>query len=176
MEKIFYTPVNTYPNSETAIKRVFERFFHLKNVDIFRNENGKPFLNATTAQNPLFFSVSHTNETLFIAVCDENVGIDAEIKNRQVAYASIVKKFNQEERASIHSPVHFLQYWTVKEATVKWLGGKLATDLAKLSYLNGEIFYQNLPLPVQITLLDFQNSILAVCSERDFSNAEFTPF
>jgi len=174
MEKIFYTDANAYPNSETAVKNIFKRFFQLKNVTIERNENGKPFLCASKSR--LFFSVYHTSGKLFIAVSDENVGIDAESETRKTQYVSIVKKFPTEEQLEISSSLDFLKHWTAKEATIKWLGGTISHDLSYLSYLNGNIVYKNAPLPIYVSFPSFENYIIAICSERDFTNAEYIPF
>ena len=174
MQKIFYTDVNAYPNSETAVKYIFKRFFQLKNVSIERNENGKPFLCACKSR--LFFSVSHTNGKLFIAISDDNVGIDAESEERQTQYASIVKKFPAEEQLEIRSSLDFLKHWTAKEAAIKWLGGTLSHNLANLLYVNGNMIYKNAPLPVCVCFPPFENYIVAICSERDFSETEYISF
>ena len=174
MEKIFYTSVNAYPNSETAVLHVFKHFFDMDNMKLIRNENGKPFLSESNRK--LFFSVSHTNDVLFIAVSDENVGIDAESETRNVQYGNIVKKFSTDEKKEISTSLDFLIHWTAKESTIKWLGGKILHDLNKLTYAHNQMQYQNIPLPIRITFPPFKNYVIAVCSETDFSNAEYIPF
>jgi 4'-phosphopantetheinyl transferase len=174
MEKIFYANKSIEPDSETAIKRILSEYFNVKNAVIERNENGKPFL--ANGQTPLFFSVSHTGNKLFIAVSDENVGIDAESLYRNVDYLPILKRFAPEERQQIRSVEDFLRFWVAKESAVKWLGGSLAQDLRKLRYTNGRLFYGEIELPVKLVFHSFDTYLLAVCSERDFTGAEFIPF
>ena len=166
MEKIFYTDKRKYVTSEQAVKEILAKFFGFQNACISRTETGKPFLVGI----PLFFSVSHTGNALFIAVSDRNVGLDAELLNRQTDYEKILKKFPEEERAVIRSQTDFLRFWTVKESAVKWLGGSLAHDLRYLRYIGGELFYKEVPLPVHITFPHFDGFTLAVCGERDFSS------
>lgn len=174
MEKIFYTTTNAYPDSKTALLFVLRNFFGIENAEVMKNENGKPFLSNTSY--PLHFSISHTKNKLFIAFCNENVGIDAEDKNRQTQYSSIIRKFKATEREEIVSLYDFLRHWTVKEATIKWLGGALSHDLNKLDFIKNTVYYKEIPLPVVCSQLHFEDCILSVCSERDFSKAELVCF
>lgn len=171
MEKIFFAESSAFPTSISAVERILSTHFGMANAQICRTENGKPYLN--NPEKPLFFSISHTKTGLFIAFSSENVGLDAEIIDRNVHYQPILSKFPFAEREEITSTEDFLQHWTVKESAVKYLGGTLAHDLAKLSYVNGVLRYDRLELPLRVTTLRFQGHILSVCGERDFSNAEF---
>ncbi len=170
MEKIFYAELSAYPNSQAALTYILEKYFALPSARLARTENGKPYLE--NIHSPLHFSVSHTKTRLFIAFCDENVGIDAENGSRQVDLPPLLKRFPVEERAEIGSTEDFLRHWTAKEAAVKWLGGKLAHDLRKLAYIQGRLRYEQLELPVYLTSLRIGDCLLSVCSERDFSEAE----
>ncbi len=167
MEKIFYTNTTAYPSSTDAVKDILVRFFQVDEPQILRTESGKPYL----ANGQLFFSISHTKEGLFIAVCDQNVGIDAEKLHREVNLPLLVKRFSSAEQKSIGSTADFLAVWTAKEAAVKWLGGTLASDLRNLVYLRNRMYYKNLELPVCLTRREYAGHILSVCSERDFSLA-----
>ncbi len=175
MEKIFYTKTSNYSSSEEAVKTLLTRFFGVKEPIILRTETGKPFLRQSE-HSPLFFSVSHTQDLLFIAIADENVGVDAECLSRTVAFPAIVKKFTEAERSEIATKEDFLRHWTVKESAVKWLGGTLAHDLYKLCYARGNVFYGEIALPVQICTRIFENHVLTVCSEADFESAEWIAF
>lgn len=173
MEKIFYANVCDYENSEAAIKRIFLTHFGISKPQIDRTENGKPFIKNAER---LFFSVSHTQNRLFVAVCDENVGIDAEYATRKTHYSSIIRKFSEAERKEIDCDEAFLRHWTAKESAVKWLGGTLSHDLYKLVYTGGKLRYGEIELPVHLSHLRFEEYILSVCSEKDFSQAEWIPF
>ena len=171
MEKIFFAESSAFPTSISAVEKILATHFGIVNAQICRTENGKPYLKNPEKQ--LFFSISHTKNGLFIAFSDENVGIDAETLDRDVRYKSILRKFPFEEREEITCAEDFLRHWTVKESAVKWLGGTLAHDLSKLSYVNGVLRYERLELPIHVTTLQFQGHLLSVCGEKDFLNAEF---
>ena len=175
MEKIFYTDKSAYPDSQTALKHVLSEYFNLKSVTMERNEHGKPFL-VNGKELSLFFSVSHTGNRLFIALSDENVGMDAENLSRQVDYLPIIKRFSPEERKEILSPADFLRHWVAKESAIKWLGGSLAHDLHKLRFIENRLFYGEIEVPACLVFHSFENYILAICSERDFSSAEWIAF
>ncbi len=170
MEKIFYRNLFDFPSSADAVRCLLTEKFHLPNVKLTKTENGKPYLKNSNI--PLHFSLSHTQGALFIAFCDENVGIDAEFISRQCNYLPIIQKFTLEEREEIRTPQDFLLHWTVKEAAVKWLGGSLSQDLKKLVYAKGTLHYEGLPLPVHITIKTFGDYLLSICSERDFSHTD----
>ena len=124
---------------------------------------------------PLFFSVSHTKERLFIAFSDSNVGLDAEKNNRETEYLPIIKKFHPLERKEILSNEHFIRHWTIKESAVKWLGGSLAKDLSRLHFYKNALFYGEMEIPAKLTFFQIDEHFVSVCSERDFSQAEIIP-
>ena len=171
MEKIFYTAKSAYPSTHCAVQKILSECFGVTNAEISRTENGKPFLKNC----PLFFSVSHTQDNLFIAFSDTNVGIDAEPFNRTTDYLSIVKKFPMEERAEICSQEDFLHHWTAKESAIKWLGGKLSQNLFVLAFIDGVMKYGAIELPSPI-FFQLQDCLVAISCERDFSQAELIPF
>ena len=101
------------------------------------------------------------------AVSDENVGIDAELLSREIDYVPILSKFSATEKAEIRSREDFLRHWTAKESVVKWLGGSLASDLKKIDYLEGMIFYAGLELPVRLSHFEREGHIVALCRAND---------
>lgn len=170
MEKIFYTKRSAFASSEEAVKKILQDHFGYSAPKILRTENGKSYL--AQPITPLFFSVSHTQDALFIAFCDENVGLDVEQTKRSVNYLPIIQKFPDNERQTIATTQDFLRHFTAKESAIKWLGGKLSSDFSALSFIGGKLFYKDLPLPVCVTLREYNGFFLTVCSEKDFSNAE----
>ncbi len=170
MEKIFYAEPSRFPSSTEAVKEILRSHFNIINPTLAKTESGKPYLQSPAL--PLYFSVTHTKEGLFIAFCDQNVGIDGELLSRKVNLPLLLKRFSQREREEITSQRDFLLHWTVKEAAVKWLGETLASSLQKLTFVKGALFYESLELPAHITHLEIGGHILSVCSERDFSAAQ----
>ncbi len=172
MEKIFYTEANAFPSSTQAIEYILKTYFDIPNARIVKSENGKPYL-----ENPkyrLFFSVSHTKNKLFIAFSDENIGLDAEVLSREVDLPLLLRRFPVEERKEIQSTSDFLRHWTARESAIKWLGGTLASDLKKLSFIKDRLCYDGIDIPVPLVFLEIEGHILALCGERDFTRAEQT--
>ena len=170
MEKIFYTKQSDYASTDEAVIKILQDHFQIPSPKISRTESGKPYL--ANPSTDLFFSVSHTNGVLFIAFCDENVGLDVEKAFRQVKYLPILRKFHESERKEIHSSKDFLRYFTAKESGVKWLGGTLGKDFVALR-LNGKtLYYKDTPLPVCVCQREFEGYILTVVAEKDFSLAD----
>ncbi len=168
MEKIFYVRRNEFENSLCAVRTILADYFGIQNPVILRTENGKPYLQ----NNPLYFSVTHTKDALFLAFCDQNVGIDAEYKEKDVDFLPIIKRFSDLERREITDKQAFLRNFTAKESAVKWLGGTLARDFRKLQFINGKIYYGEIALPAKTVFIPFDDYIVAVTSEKDFSSVE----
>ena len=171
MKKIFILDKSQFVSTEDLAIRILKKYFSYKQPIISRTENKKPYL-----ENPkqaLFFSVSHTKERVFFAVSDKNVGIDAEHVNREVEYVPILKNFPDDEQRQISSTQDFLRFWTIKESVIKWIGGKLARDLKNIAYVDGQIYYKNLPLPVCITTKTVDSHVVSLCNEQSFDDAEW---
>ena len=169
MEKIFFADKSAF-TTEAALKKIFSAYFGKADVEILRTKNGKP-----SVQNAPFFSVTHTQNRLYIAFSDEEIGLDAETLTRAPRYESIVKKFHPMEQAEISNAEDFLQHWVAKESAVKYLGGTIAHDLHKLCLAKGTLTYEVKVFPTKITFLQHENFLLAVCGNGDFENTTFIP-
>ncbi len=170
MEKIFYVQRAAFADTDDAVTHILATHFQLPKAKIIRTESGKPFL--AGIEESLFFSVTHTGNGLFLAFSKENIGIDAERLDREISLPLLLKKFPVEEREEIRSTADFLLHWTVKESAVKWLGGTLARDLKKLTFVKNRLCYEGLEIPVYVRTLIFEDYILSVCCERDFSTTQ----
>lgn len=168
MEKIFYADKRKFGSSTAAVQKILSDFYQMEDVKIVKNENGKPYLD--NPPFPLFFSVAHTDDALFIALSRDNVGLDVERIDRKVNYHAIVSKFEKAEQTEILSREDFLLHWTAKESAIKWLGGTLAHDLKAISFINGNLSYKSLQLPVQACFIRLEKYLLSICSEKDFSD------
>ncbi|MBQ7323356.1 MAG: 4'-phosphopantetheinyl transferase superfamily protein [Clostridia bacterium] len=170
MGKIFYTDKTDLP-SLTFVKRVLALEYGIQTPTILRTKNGKPYL----ATGEVYFSVSHTSEKLFLAFSKKPVGLDAELRTREIDYSAILKKFTKQETLEIENTVDFLKHWVVKESVIKYIGGTLARDLKKIEYLHGEVFYKKAPLQAQIYTRTACGHLLAICGEEDFEKVEIFP-
>ncbi|MBQ9728820.1 MAG: 4'-phosphopantetheinyl transferase superfamily protein [Clostridia bacterium] len=175
MDKIFYTDQSRFPSSLDSVQYVLSEYYGIEHPEILRNEHGKPYLKAETGLST-YFSISHTDGKLFIAVSSKPVGIDAEATDRKTDYAPVVKKFTERERAEIVDIPSFLKHWTVKESAIKFLGGSLATDLKKLEYADGTLTYEHSPICANVTTLRFGKYVVSVCGGTEFLMDSFTAF
>ncbi len=171
MGKIFYAE-NFNISSEILVHAVLARFYDVQNATIARTKKGTPYLKNIS---DLFFSVSHTKDKIFIAFSNAPIGLDAELLTRKINYASILKKFPEEETGEILSTADFLKHWTIRESAIKYLGGTIASDFKNLSYVNDCLFYREEPLRAYKQFFTFEGHLLAICSETAFENAEFIP-
>ena len=172
MEKIFYADKSAYSTSEEAVQQLLSRHFGINNAIITRNENGKPFLHVSR-DSKLFFSISHTKDYLFITFSQNNIGIDAESLTRNIDYLPIIKKFHIDEQITIKSQKDFLYHWTAKESTIKWLGGSIAKDLKNLIFIDNQMKYKGISLPVFFHFQEFNGHIITLCSENRIKNIQF---
>ena len=169
MGKIFYVDKSAF-TTEAALKKIFSAYYGKQSITILRTKNGKPYV-----ESGPYFSVTHTQDRLYIAFSDNEIGLDAEHLSRAPRYKPIVKKFPPDEQAEISCAEDFLRHWIVKESAVKYLGGTLAADLKLLAYTNGLLTYQQQSFPAKIALLQHEDYLLSVCSNEDFENAVFIP-
>ena len=169
MGKIFYADKSAF-TSEAALKKIFSAYYGKANITILRAKNGKPYV-----ENGPHFSVTHTQNRLYLAFSDEEIGLDAEHLLRTPNYAPIVKKFAPMEQAEITCTKDFLTHWVVKESAVKYMGGTLTFDLKHLDYTNACLTYRQEIFPAKITLLQHEGFILCVCGSEDFKDAVFIP-
>lgn len=103
------------------------------NIEFEKKESGKPFLKN---DENIFFSISHTNQWIAIAVCKENeCGCDIEeIDASQVSDDILSNHFHPNEIAFIskHDKAESFYYcWTRKEALFKATGKGLPDNLSQ---------------------------------------------
>lgn len=104
------------------------------------NQWGKPKL--VNAPN-VHFNLSHSGEYVVLAVSDHPVGVDVEHKSKQ--YLSLAKRcFCKEEYEDILSLQdenarrrRFLEYWTMKEAYIKFVGEGMRIPLNSFQFSRG---------------------------------------
>ena len=169
MIKIFVANKTDYPNSTALIQSILQEKFGEKNYQICKTEHGKPYLKGVERKSAKYLSVSHTKEKYFIAFSPFEIGIDAEDLSREVNYSTVLKKFNETERAKVQNVSDFLAIWTAKESVVKYLGSTLSKDLKNIAVDNGCVTFCEEKLPVRIKHFQKFGHILSVCLERETS-------
>ncbi len=93
----------------------------LQDYEVIKNEYGKPYLK----NSPWFFNISHCLGAVCCAVSRQEIGVDIEPAERDaLTAADRVCSENEKldiERSS-NKQLRFMQYWTLKESYVKYLG------------------------------------------------------
>lgn len=129
--------------------------------EILRTENGKPYVDG----DPVFFSVSHSENKAVIAVSDTPVGVDMEVLPRKIPQ-SVLSRFSDRERAEINGNERkFLENWTAKEAFVKMNGGKIFSLFRRLEYFGGRIYLDGNPQNCIIYAHQNDFSVVTTCAE-----------
>ncbi len=101
------------------------------------NRYGKPELQTPVAAEPLHFNVSHSDQTIVIALTRAApLGVDVEYMRRKTDYRNIAKRFfataEWEDLCNVPQALRrraFYNCWTRKEAYIKALGSGLSTSL-----------------------------------------------
>ena len=134
--KVFYynkARNHTKADTDSLIKSALCEYFG-KQVcaRVKRTEKGKPYLDDC----PLHIGVTHTDDTVLIAINDKPFGIDCESKERTVKNASRIadKYFCDNEKSYVfekssdekETDMRFLEIWVKKEAYVKFTGEGLS--------------------------------------------------
>lgn len=91
---------------------------------------GKPYLAFPSVSHPVYFNISHTEGYLaFVLSTSVPVGIDIETVHRNVRLQSLIGRFFHEKEiikflnySKEERKIHFIRYWTLKEAFLKGLG------------------------------------------------------
>lgn len=131
MKIFYYNKAKNHTQSDTnrLIKESLGAYLG-KSVssEVKRTENGKPYLYGC----PLHIGVTHTNDTVLIAVNEKPFGIDCESVDRTVGnFRRIAEKYySDNEKAYVFEKSEdqteiqkrFLEIWVKKEAYVKYTG------------------------------------------------------
>lgn len=170
MLKIYGMPLNGDDRHEAALRllaREYETVWSCPMPEIALHPNGKPYFTNGAG----FFSISHTKNYVFCALSDCEVGFDAE-ENRTVSQNAEEKILSAQEKAvcdAAEDPSRqFLQFWTLKEAYLKFTGeGVFCTDLRDFSFdLSGQNPVLSGHPEVFLWSAQTENLTLAVCSAR----------
>lgn len=130
--------------------------------------NGKPYL----ADNPdTFFSITHSDKWVFLAVADGEIGIDAQAP-RKVCPRLAARSTSPEELAWVkeNTEPHFTRLWTMKEAYLKYTGTGLTVPIRSVSLDIPPTDGYDEENHCHWTLLTHDDIPLSVCTANPFSN------
>ena len=127
-------------------------------------ENGKPYL----ANRPgTFFSITHSDKWVFLAVSDGEIGIDAQAP-RKVCPRLAARSTSPEELAwvKLNTEPHFTRLWTMKEAYLKYTGTGLSVPIRGVTISVPPIDGHDKQNDCYWSLLSYEGIPLSICSNR----------
>lgn len=140
------------------LKNMIKEIYGREDFSLVFNENGKPLLDFC------FFSISHSEDVAVCAVSDFPVGTDIQYMGGFVKRKKYML-FTDSESGYVNqhdSENRFYTLWTMKEAYIKAIGGKIA-DAAKTEFVTSDFIikktYENYKFKTQKK----ENNVLTVC-------------
>ena len=120
------------------------------------NEHGKPSI----AGHPeIFFNLSHCKEAAVCAISDNPVGVDVEsireYKENLVRYTMNDREVREIE-GSDNPAATFIRLWTMKEATMKFIGTGISNDMKNVIDIQR----------FRYTTVENDRYVYTVCEER----------
>ena len=117
--------LNSHVAGQLLLRQMYEAHTGEEMPDIGTMHRGKPYF----LTGDLHFSITHTKNTVFCALSDSPVGIDAEELTRKVSPSMAEKILSPDELAqyqALEDPeeqnLALLRFWVLKEAEVKCSG------------------------------------------------------
>jgi 4'-phosphopantetheinyl transferase len=132
---------SAYIATRAFLRESLAHYCQLSPVELaFATEpNGKPYL--LNAPTPLFFNLSHSGNFAVLAVSVQaRIGVDVEVARKRRFMDIAANYFHVQEFQKLNDckeeyrAILFLQYWTLKEAFLKALGGGIALGLDKICF------------------------------------------
>lgn len=127
MLKLDYWPLNGLDSrvaGRLLLARMYEELTGEELPSIEKAPRGKPYF----PESELHFSITHTKTTVFCAIADREIGIDAEDLSRKVSPALAGKilspyEYRQYEAVpDVEKNEALLRFWVLKEAEAKCSG------------------------------------------------------
>lgn len=129
-------------------ERLYKALKYVKEEDTLRSITGSLLMKKYTGglddikydfygkpcKDNVFFSLSHSNNYVVLAVGDSEIGVDIELnRSRNPKLADYV--LSDLEKATLKEDIDFYKMWTAKESLVKYVGFGIDRDLKKIPAL-----------------------------------------
>ncbi len=154
---VYYTTAPV--QSELWMKKILYEFYNLRAPDFFKNENGKPYL----AGNPLSFNLSHSGNLTALAIAQEEIGLDVQLRDGRPRKA-ILRRLTPAERQE-----DFFKVWTAKESYIKYRGQTLAALFNKLTFKRDTLFLNGNPLSETLCFSELEGCTVCICTRTPHS-------
>ena len=154
--------------SSLLLNDILENYFFMDTtkVEYIYNEFGKPYIKDSN----LYFSLSHSNGVIALAVSKEEIGLDIElIKDvkdnlahkvmNEVEY-NIYKGLSKNDKIS-----YFYEVWTSKEAYVKKLGSALTLNPSNIN-IDSDVILKNINISNSQYMIALTDATYITIDER----------
>lgn len=142
------------------LKNMIKEKYGREDFSLIFNENGKPLLDFC------FFSISHSGDVAVCAVSDFSVGADIQYMGGFVKRKKYML-FTDSESGYVNqhdSENRFYTLWTMKEAYIKAIGGKIA-DAAKIELVTSDFIIKKTYESYKFKTEKKENYVLTVCEK-----------
>ena len=131
-------------------------------------ENGKPYL---ANNSDAYFSITHSDKWVFLAVADCEIGIDAQAP-RRVCPRLAARSTTPEELAWVKQDTepNFTRLWTMKEAYLKYTGTGLSVPIRSVTISIPPTDGYDKANCCYWSILTYENIPVSVCSEKAIGN------
>lgn len=141
-------------------------FMDITKVEYIYNEYGKPYIKDSN----LYFSLSHSNGVIALAVSKEEIGIDIELikdvkdnlahKVMNEAEYNIYKGLSKNDKIN-----YFYEVWTSKEAYVKKLGSALTLNPSNIN-IDTDVILKNINISNSQYMIALTDATYITIDER----------
>lgn len=142
------------------LKNMIKEIYGREDFSLVFNEDGKPLLDFC------FFSISHSEDVAVCAVSDFPVGTDIQYMGGFVKRKKYML-FTDSESGYVNqhdSENRFYTLWTMKEAYIKAIGGKIA-DAAKTELVTSDFIIKKTYENYKFRTQKKENYVLTVCEK-----------
>lgn len=154
--------------SSLLLNDILENYFFMDTtkVEYIYNEFGKPYIKDSN----LYFSLSHSNGVIALAVSKEEIGLDIELikdvkdnlalKVMNEAEYNIYKGLSKNDKIS-----YFYEVWTSKEAYVKKLGSALTLNPSNIN-IDTDVILKNINISNSQYMIALTDATYITIDER----------
>ncbi len=154
--------------SSLLLNDILENYFFMDTtkVEYIYNEFGKPYIKDSN----LYFSLSHSNGVIALAVSKEEIGLDIELikdvkdnlalKVMNEAEYNIYKGLSKNDKIN-----YFYEVWTSKEAYVKKLGSALTLNPSNIN-IDTDVILKNINISNSQYMIALTDATYITIDER----------
>ncbi len=123
-----------------------------------------------------YISLSHCSDALLIGWSMNKIGVDIERKDRKLEASKLSRRFfDEDENLEIENLTksqlqeQVLKRWTIKEAAIKWQGGKISNNLNQWIWKNDSsfVYHKQLGYKLKIYNQNYNAWTIAIAIDKN---------